>query len=138
MGALEAFVDLCSEFDGKARFAVVYLEEAHPTDGWMYPAVVHKLPQPQSLQARAAAASVVEAEVTRLWNNAGRPGGPPLLLVDSMENSASLTFGALPERLAILDSASGALLWLGGKGPEDYSVAAARNALEDLITAHGL
>jgi hypothetical protein len=32
-------MSLSAEFEGKANFLVVYLEEAHPTDGWMYGAV---------------------------------------------------------------------------------------------------
>ena len=36
LGALADFARLAEEFQGRARFAVVYLEEAHPTDGWMY------------------------------------------------------------------------------------------------------
>ena len=33
MAKLEAFVDFAARYTGKANFVVVYLEEAHPTDG---------------------------------------------------------------------------------------------------------
>ena len=38
MGQLSAFCDLVDEIaPGSATFALIYLEEAHPIDGWMYP-----------------------------------------------------------------------------------------------------
>jgi hypothetical protein len=76
---------------------------------------------------------------------------PIPVFVDGMDNGCSHAFGALPERLAIVSTAQGGeaapapapagsseaspvvLRWLGGKGPEDYSVLACRDALDRLL-----
>lgn len=56
-----------------------------------------------------------------------------------MQNLASQVFGALPERLAILESSGeegggdvNILRFLGGKGPEEYSVNECRKVLENI------
>ena len=53
--------------------------------------------------------------------------------LDLMSNAASLAFGAAPERLAILFD--GRVAWIGGIGPWQYSVPAAREALLGLLPA---
>ena len=48
-----------------------------------------------------------------------------------MGNSASVAYGALPERLVILHR--GRVAFIGGPGPEAYSIDAARRALVELL-----
>jgi thyroxine 5-deiodinase len=133
MNALSAFAALCRDFQERASFVIVYLEEAHPTDGWMYGSVKHSIAQHTSAVERHAAAAVMQAALEEICAGVGagvksEAGVPsPALVVDSMDNLASTAFGALPERLAIL--VAGKLVFLGGKGPEDYSVEACRKAL---------
>lgn len=127
---------------------MVYLEEAHPTDGWMYPAVRHFVAQHTALGERRAAAAILQQEMEAILHkeeqqqqqkpaastsssSLTRPASLPRLLVDTMENKASLAFGALPERLAIV--VNGRVHFLGGKGPEMYSVADCRAALAKLL-----
>ena len=45
--------------------------------------------------------------------------------------AASLAYGALPERLVILQG--GTVEWIGGKGPEEYSIQEGRQALSALL-----
>lgn len=140
MGALASFASMVGDYAGRANFAVVYLEEAHPTDGWLFGAVAHVIPQHASLAARQAAAQVLHAELAAAWARqqqlAGAPSACPCpVLVDGMGNAASRAFGALPERLAVL--VGGELRWLGGKGPEGYSLLAARDALDTLLASAG-
>ena len=127
---------------------MVYLEEAHPTDGWMYPAVRHFVAQHTALGERRAAAAILQQEMEAILHkeeqqqqqkpaastsssSLTRSASLPRLLVDTMENKASLAFGALPERLAIV--VNGRVHFLGGKGPEMYSVADCREALAKLL-----
>ena len=132
---------MCLEYQGRATFALIYLEEAHPTDGWMMDMVSHQIKQHTSALERHAAAAIMHGEletvVTAISKEAAEAAESPLtmpsLLVDSMENLASTTFGALPERLVILYK--GEVMFLGGKGPEDYSVEECRAALATLTTA---
>jgi thyroxine 5-deiodinase len=127
---------MCAEFEGRATFVVVYLEEAHPTDGWMFEAVVHQVAQHTSSEERHCAAKVLQGELdtaiaaAQLGAPAAATVRTPNILVDSMANLASTTFGALPERLAVL--VEGKVVFLGGKGPEDYSVADCKAALAAL------
>jgi len=129
MAKLEAFVDFAARYTGKANFVVVYLEEAHPTDGWMYPAVSHFIRQHASLKDRVAAASILQENVNRLCETRGCR--PPLLCVDAMANQASIAFGALPERLSIIQN--GSVAWIGGRGPMEYSLSAAEKELRKLL-----
>ena len=166
MNALRDFAALASDFAGRARFAVVYLEEAHPTDGWMYGAVTHQVRQPVRLSERVANARVLERELVAAQRAHGKAAAADAnaadaaaastddaagdaaaqvipVVVDGMDNAASFAFGALPERLAILarhgDAGGEAarLRWLGGKGPEEYSVRACRDALGELLPPAG-
>ena len=119
-------MDLQREYAGRADFAFVYLEEAHPTDGWLYESVTHFIEQPTTMQERLCAAEGLASELRKLDAPANLP-----LVVDSMSNAASVAYGALPERLVILQD--GVVRFIGGKGPEMYSISEARRALQRLV-----
>jgi len=106
---------------------VVYLEEAHPTDGWLYDSVTHFLPQHTTIEARCAAAERLVGEMRALQGGADLPP----LVVDTLSNEAALTYGALPERLVVIEG--GLVRFIGGKGPEDYSIDEAAEALRRLV-----
>lgn len=110
----------------EVNFAVVYLEEAHPTDGWMYGAVEYMIHSHVDMTARRAAAQSLRS----ILNERGASELP--LYIDRMDNAASDFFGALPERLVIINN-DGKIAWIGGKGPEEYSVAECAAALEKLV-----
>jgi hypothetical protein len=114
------------EYADVADFAIVYLEEAHPTDGWMYGLVRHFVEQPITFAQRCVMAEVLSRELRSLQS-------PPQLLVyvDRMDNAASFAFGALPERLAILKC--GKVQFMGGAGPSGYSISACREALKKIV-----
>jgi len=112
------------EFSAVADFALIYVEEAHPTDGWIHGAVRHHVKQPTTLAQRCEMAGKLGEELRRL-------GGETSLYVDLMANGMSHAFGALPERLAIVKS--GTVRFIGGSGPERYSVPDAVTALRKLL-----
>lgn len=129
------------EWSDRADFAMVYLEEAHPTDGWLYDSVKHEIKQHETMEQRLKAAKVLDAECRRL----GVADLP--IVVDEMENLASITFGALPERLIIIRggapqamprAAGVRVKWIGGKGPEEYSVADCKKWLEIVVDPEGV
>lgn len=100
LGALRQFAELCADYKGRVDFMVVYLEEAHPTDGWMYGAVRHKIAQHTRIEERRAAARVLESELETIFSkegcgNYGEAHSPPPVAVDQMDNQCSLAFGAL-------------------------------------------
>jgi len=114
------------EYAGAADFAIIYLEEAHPTDGWMYGQVKHLTTQPVTIAERCRMA---QSLAETLQSSAA--SASIALCVDRMDNGASRAFGALPERLAILKG--GKLQFMGGAGPFGYSISACSAALKKLI-----
>ena len=149
MGQLGAFRDLIDRVRGRkgsaaeVDFALVYIAEAHPTDGWMYPAVERFAYRRQHtrLEDRLQAARVLRTkvegktglQVSKEGFGTAVIGRGVLLLADDMTNDASIAFGALPERLAIV--LNGDVRFIGGKGPEEYSMADAAAALVGLTDA---
>ena len=91
----------------------------------MYESVTHLVSQHTSIQERCDAAARLTDELRAL----DAPDLP--LCIDTLDNSASIDYGALPERLVILQH--GVVQFIGGKGPEDYSIDEARRALCALI-----
>jgi len=109
-----------------ADFAIIYLEEAHPTDGWMYGQVKYLTTQPVTIAERCKMAQGLADKLSSL-----KASSSIAMCVDRMDNGVSRAFGALPERLAILDG--GKLQFLGGAGPSGYSILACQAALKKLI-----
>ena len=109
MGDLEA---LRKEYQDRAAFAVIYIQEAHPSDGWQVESNVRagiEVPQPVMLEAR------LELAVTCR----DRLGIAAPMYLDEMGNGASIQYGAWPERLFVVD-ATGAIVYHGGKGPYGF------------------
>jgi hypothetical protein len=94
----------------------------------MYPAVEHFFAQHTDINQRLDAAAVLAGEMNRIspTTTTNIP-----LYVDTMANTASIQFGALPERLVIL--LDGKVHWIGGKGPMEYSLPKAEAALQEVL-----
>jgi thyroxine 5-deiodinase len=102
-------------YRARAAFFVVYIQEAHPTDGWQVPSNERDgalIRRHRAFAERQAAAACC-ASVLNLT--------APLLL-DGMENAADLAYGAWPERLYVL-SREGTVAYQGGKGPYGFDPA---------------
>jgi hypothetical protein len=90
-------------------FFVVYVQEAHPTDGWQIPpneqeGVLYE--QPKTGEEREA---VAEACVVGM--NLSIP-----TLIDEMTNEVDRAYAALPDRLYLID-AEGRVAYRSGPGP---------------------
>ena len=57
---------------------------------------------------------------------------PCPLLVDSMTNEASISYGALPEKLVIID-AYGKIAYMGGQGAAGYKIEEMRGWIEKYL-----
>jgi hypothetical protein len=92
---------------GRARFAVVYLAEAHAADQWPVGPAVSTCPAHRDLAARAAQC----AGLARAGGAAGAgglahwPAGS--VLVDGMDDAFLEHFGAWPTRFFVLRRAAG-------------------------------
>lgn len=98
MARLGAYGRLAARFASTADFLHVYVDEAHPVDGWSSPDATFQLRAHRDLQERVDAARRL---VPFLSSRA-----PFVVVADTMENECSAAYGAAFYRLYVL---------LGGK-----------------------
>lgn len=116
MARLQAFQRLAAQHIDVADFLLVYIEEAHPSDGWVSTDAAYQIPRHQCLQDRLKAAQLMNQRV---------PGCP--VVVDTMDNDSNAAYGAYFERLYIIQE--GKVIYQGGRGPEGYKIFELRNWL---------
>jgi hypothetical protein len=91
------------------EFFIVYIKEAHPSDGRVVPAKTRagiSVKDPTSLAERRAVADKACKELNLHWP----------CLVDDMENTANKAYGAWPTRLCVVD-AEGRVAVASNPGP---------------------
>ncbi len=101
-------------YRNRANFRVVYIREAHPTDGWQVETNIKFgifFAEPQNLTERTEMAETCSRGLDLTIPT----------LIDSMDNAAEQTFQSWPERLFVL-SATGQITYQGGKGPYDFNI----------------
>jgi hypothetical protein len=91
-------------FGQQAQFLVVYLREAHPTDGWKMPN--SQLKDPRSQVER----DLVAAQCCRVLKFEFPA------LVDTMDDQTAVTWAAWPERLFVVGK-DGRVAYAGQQGP---------------------
>uniref|UniRef100_A0A8C4TI15 Iodothyronine deiodinase n=1 Tax=Erpetoichthys calabaricus TaxID=27687 RepID=A0A8C4TI15_ERPCA len=120
---LPAFRQLVEEFSDVADFLLVYIDEAHPIDGWAVPEVecnAFKIRKHRNLEERCLAAQQLLERFAL----------PPQchLVADCMDNNANVSYGVAFERVCIVQEKK--IAYLGGKGPFFYNVKEVRYWLE--------
>uniref|UniRef100_A0A452HYB6 Iodothyronine deiodinase n=1 Tax=Gopherus agassizii TaxID=38772 RepID=A0A452HYB6_9SAUR len=100
------FNKLVEDFNSVADFLIIYIEEAHATDGWAFKNNII-IKNHRNLQDRKKAAQFLLKE-------------NPLcqVVLDTMENLSSSKYAALPERLYVVQG--GKVVYKGGVGPWNY------------------
>jgi len=114
---LREFGEIVRDFADIADFVIVYIEEAHPSDGWAFKNN-YNIPKHQTQADRCAAAQLL------LSHNPPCP-----VAVDSMLDAANLAYGASPERLYIIRD--NRIVYQGGPGPFAYNIKEVRVWLEN-------
>ena len=100
---------LYRRYKDRATFVMVYVREAHPTDGWRMESNDHveiSLPQPTTYAQRAAVATTCAAKL-----GLGFP-----LLVDTLDDTVGARYSGMPSRLYLIDS-HGKIAYKSGRGP---------------------
>lgn len=95
-------------------FFVVYVQEAHPTDGWQVESNVAEgilFQQHQSYEERASVAATCSLDLHL----------PIPVLVEEMDNAIDEAYGAAPERLYLI-GADGRVAYQGGAGPHFFDL----------------
>ncbi|KAF6727441.1 Type I iodothyronine deiodinase [Oryzias melastigma] len=118
MFKLDQFKQLVEDFRDVADFLVIYITEAHSSDGWAFNNN-YDISQHRSLEERLSAARIL------LQNDPLCP-----VVVDEMSNAAAIQYGSHPERLYVLQA--GRVVYKGGMGPWGYRPQEVRSFLEKL------
>jgi hypothetical protein len=106
---------------------VIYIREAHPTDGWAIPVPGRKtLADPKTIEERRAAAQQCEAAVLH---------GVPTL-VDEMDDAVNIAYAAWPDRLYLV-GLKGEVVYAGGVGPFGFKPAELKQAMDKYLGAVG-
>uniref|UniRef100_A0ABI7Y9K8 Iodothyronine deiodinase n=2 Tax=Felinae TaxID=338152 RepID=A0ABI7Y9K8_FELCA len=114
----DQFKRLIEDFCSIADFLIIYIEEAHASDGWAFKNNVN-IRNHRNLQDRLQAACLLLDR---------SPQCP--VVVDTMKNQSSRLYAALPERLYVLQA--GRILYKGKPGPWNYHPEEVRAVLEKL------
>ena len=112
--------DLYAEYSDRVQFLVIYIREAHPTDGWYMGN--HDIRDPQTIEERQALAGTCE---TRL-----KYGIPTI--VDEMDDGVMKAYAAWPDRLYLIDT-DGEVAFAGGRGPWGFKPSKLKKNIEGLM-----
>ena len=107
------------------QFWCVYIQEAHPEDGWQLPMnvdadIVFKQPVTDGERAEVARSC-------RLGLKLEMP-----MLLDEISNSVDEAYSALPDRLYVLE-AGGRITWRSEQGPWGFDVSAFETAIREQV-----
>lgn len=116
---------LYQKYKAKAEFFLVYIREAHPSDGWQVGAnkrdrVIYKEPKTADARAVVAESCLTELKLTM-----------PFLL-DDMDNSTEQSYRGSPNRIYVIDL-EGKVVMKGRRGPGGVNLPAAEAALKKLL-----
>lgn len=119
MGKFDEVCKIASDYAQVADFLTIYIEEAHPSDGWAFNNNV-SIRKHRCIEDRIAAAKMLETR------------NPPFpIVVDDIDNNANMAYGGLFERLFIIHK--GKIAYEGGRGPELYFPCEVREWLENNV-----
>ncbi len=112
---------LFRRYKDRATFVMVYVREAHPTDGWSMASndrVGVSLRQPRSYAERV--------EVAQTCSGTLRLGFP--MLVDTIDDAVGARYSGMPARLYLIDRA-GQVAYKSGRGPFGFKPAELEQSL---------
>jgi hypothetical protein len=105
------------------QFLVIYIREAHPTDGWQMPVPgQRKFADPKTIEERRAVAGQCESAVLH---------GIPTL-VDEMDDAVMTAYAAWPDRLYLV-GLDGQVVYAGGRGPFGFKPAELKRAMDQYL-----
>jgi hypothetical protein len=109
--------DLYETYSDRIQFLMIYIREAHPTDGWYMGR--HDIRSHRTLEERRKVAS--ECELTLRY-------GIPTL-VDEMDDAVMTAYAGHPDRLHLVGR-DGRMAYVGGRGPFGFKPTELRDAIE--------
>ena len=124
MGRLE---QIYTTYRDQVEFFVVYVQEAHPTDGWQTANNITDnvlFRQHQSYDEREEVAQTCSIDL-----HINLP-----ILIEEMDNAIDEAYGAAPERLYLI-GADGKVAYQGGAGPHFFDLDEWEHAIEAYLKA---
>ena len=115
------------QYKDSVEFFVVYVQEAHPTDGWQVESNVQEgvlFSQHRSYDERESVAQSCSIDL--------RIGLP--IIIEEMDNAVDEAYGAAPERLYLVD-VDGKVAYHGGAGPHFFDLDEWEQAIEACVAS---
>ena len=115
---------LYSQYKDRVEFFVVYIQEAHPTDGWQVDSNINEnilFRQHRNYEEREEV-----AQSCTIGLDISLP-----TLVEEMDNAIDEAYGAAPERLYLIGK-DGRVVYHGGAGPHFFDLGELDEALQSL------
>ena len=112
-------------FQDRVAFFVVYVQEAHPIDGWQTDSNIADgvlFRQHQSYAEREAVAQSCSLDL-----HIGLP-----IIIEEMDNAIDEAYGAAPERLYLV-GVDGKVAYQGGAGPHFFNLDEWERAIEAYV-----
>ncbi len=122
--------EIYHRFRDRIEFFVIYVQEAHPTDGWQVESNVEEgilYRQHQSFDERESVANVCSLDLHI----------PLPILVEEIDNAIDEGYGATPERLYLI-GADGRVAYQGGAGPHFFDLDEWEHAIEACLKEAGV
>ena len=116
---------LYESYRDEVEFFMVYIREAHPTDGWQLPVNEREeilFAQPTSAEERT---DVAHAMCEKLEIDIPT-------IIDGIDNAVDKAYNAHPDRLYLV-SGDGRIAYKGGPGPFGFKPKQLRDAIEELL-----
>ncbi|CAI8023137.1 Thyroxine 5-deiodinase [Geodia barretti] len=113
------------QYKGQVEFFVVYVQEAHPTDGWQTDSNIQEgvlFRQHQSYEEREEVAQSCSLDL-----HIGLP-----ILIEEIDNAIDEAYGAAPERLYLVGK-DGKVAYHGGAGPHFFDLDEWKQAIEACV-----
>ncbi len=120
MVLFDTFCDLATKYQNKADFLTIYIQEAHPTDGWMFPTNPYSIRTHKSMEERIASARILKEDHPDV-----------VVVVDNMDDRANRVYGVRSERLYVLHK--GLVIYQGGRGSSNYHVYEVEECLQRMF-----
>ena len=116
--------DLYADYNDRVEFLVIYIREAHPTDGWHMGD--HDIRDPQTLEERREVAGQCETALRYGIRT----------YVDEMDDAVMKAYAAWPDRLYLVDL-DGRVFYAGGRGPWGFKPGELKAAIDELLFPGG-
>lgn len=111
---------LYARYSDRVQFLVIYIREAHPTDGWYIGR--HDVRDPVTMEERRRVAGTCDVTMQHGIRT----------YVDEMDDAVMKAYAAWPDRLYLV-GLDGRVAYAGGKGPFGFRPAQLKKAIDRLL-----